>query len=126
MSKLRSGYVLALVPVLLAVALHFYEHVALSDNGFSLGFFLWAVMPYGLCVAGLAMSWNPLSVGFAATVALAFDLLAHHSVFIHPTNSTAPLILLFMPLYNAVLWIPAAMLLAHLARRWLANSERHL
>ena len=116
MSGIRAKYLVALVPVLLAVGLHLHEHVALSDNGFSLGFFLWAVMPYALCVAGLAMSWNPLSVGFAATVALAFDLLAHYSVFIHPTSSTAPLILLFMPLYNAVVWIPAAMLLAHLVR----------
>jgi hypothetical protein len=125
MSRIRGTYVVAIVPLVLGIALHLYEHVALSDNGFSLGFFLWSILPYGMCVAGLAMSWNPLPVGFAATVALMFDLVAHYSVFVHPTNSTAPLILLFAPLYDALLWIPAAMLLAHLARRWLASAARN-
>jgi hypothetical protein len=120
---MRGAYLTALVPILLGAALHLYEHVGLSDNGFSLGFFLWSLLPYGLCVAGLALSWRPLSVAFAASVALAFDLLADYSVFIHPTSSTAPLVLLFMPLYSTVLWIPLAMLLAHLARR-LTESRR--
>ncbi|HKW54867.1 MAG TPA: hypothetical protein VJO12_14335 [Stellaceae bacterium] len=124
MNRWRVPYLAALVPILLAISLHLYEHVALSDNGFSPGFFLWSLLPYAVCIFGLALSWNPLSLAFAASVALAFDLLAHYSVFIHPTSSTAPLILLFMPIYNAVLWIPAAMLLAHLARRWLAGSAR--
>ena len=117
MSRIRGTYVVAIVPLVLGIALHLYEHVALSDNGFSLGFFLWSISPYGLCGAGLAMAWNPLSVGFAAAFALTFDLVAHYSVFVHPTSSTAPLILLFTPLYDTLLWIPAAMLLAHLARR---------
>jgi hypothetical protein len=114
----------AAAPILLAIALHLYEHIALSDNGFSLGFFLWSILPYGVCIAGLTMSWHSLSVAFAAAVALTFDLVAHYSVFIHPTSSTAPLILLFTPIYDALLWIPAAMLLAYLARRWLANGAR--
>jgi phosphoglycerol transferase MdoB-like AlkP superfamily enzyme len=125
MSRMRGAYVVALVPILLGVSLHLYEHVALSDHGFSPGFFLWAVMPYGLCIVGLALSWNPYSIGFAAAVVLTFDLLAHYAVFIHPTSSTAPLVLLFMPLYDAVLWIPAALLLAHSARRWLIGRARH-
>jgi hypothetical protein len=122
----RRVLAIALLPILAGIGLHGYEHALESDNGFSLGFFLWSVMPYGICVAGLAMSWNPLSVGFAASVALGFDLLAHYSVFVHPTSSTAPLVLLFMPVYDTVLWIPAALLLAHLARRWLANAARNL
>jgi hypothetical protein len=116
-SRLRGIYLAAVAPMLLGIGLHLYEHVAKSDNGFSPAFFLWAVMPYGLCLAGLAVSRRPLSLGFAAAVALAFDLVAHYSVFIHPTSSTAPLILLFMPFYNAVIWIPAALLLAHLVRQ---------
>jgi hypothetical protein len=121
----RRALAIALLPILAGISLHRYEHVALSDNGFSLGFFLWSISPYGLCGAGLAMAWNPLSVGFAAAFALTFDLVAHYSVFVHPTSSTAPLILLFTPLYDTLLWIPAAMLLAHLARRWHANGARN-
>jgi hypothetical protein len=124
-SRIHGAYLAALAPVLLGIGLHLYEHAALSDNGFSPAFFLWSVLPYAVCIAGLTMAWNPLSIGFAASVALAFDLLAHYSVFIHPTSSTAPLVLLFMPIYNAVLWIPAAMLLAHLVRRWLAQDARN-
>jgi hypothetical protein len=122
----RRALAIALLPILAGIGLHGYEHALESDNGFSLGFFLWSVMPYGICVAGLTMSWNPLSVAFAAAVALASDLLAHYSVFVHPTSSTAPLVLLFMPIYDTVLWIPAALLLAHLARRWLTNGARNL
>jgi hypothetical protein len=123
-SRIRGAYLLALAPIVLAVGLHLYEHVALSDNGFSPGFFLWSLLPYAACIAGLAAGWNPLSLAFAASVALAFDLLAHDGVFIHPTSSTAPLILLFMPICNAVLWIPATLLLAHMARRWLGKYAR--
>ena len=114
---MRGAYSAASVPILLAIGLHLYEHISLSDNGFSPGFFLWAVMPYALCIAGLALWPHPLAIGFAATVALAGDFMAHYAVFIHPTSSTAPLILLFMPIYNTLLWIPAALLLAHLVRR---------
>ena len=106
---------------MLGIGLHLYEHAALSDNGFSPAFFLWAAMPYGLCLTALALRRQPLSIGFAATVALAADVVAHYSVFFHPTSSTAPLILLFMPLYNTLLWMPAALLLAHLVRRRLAR-----
>jgi hypothetical protein len=120
--RLRGLYPAALVPILLGIGLHLYEHAALSDNGFSPGFFLWAAMPYGLCMAGLALRRQPLAIGFAATLALAADLVAHYSVFFHPTSSTAPLILLFMPLYNALLWIPAGLLLERdcfkLNRNW--------
>ena len=123
MMRLQRAQGAALAPIALGVALHLYEHAALSGNGFSPGFFLWSLLPYALCAAGLAMAWNPRSV--AAAVALAFDLLAHYSVFVHPTSSTTALVLLFMPIYNAVLWVPAAMLLAHLAQRWLANGTRH-
>jgi hypothetical protein len=122
MSGMRGAYSAALAPILLGIGLHLYEHAALSDNGFSPAFFLWAVMPYGLCMAGLVLRRQPLAVGFAATVALAADAIAHYSVFVHPTSSTAPLILLFMPLYNTLLWIPGALLLAYLVRRRLGGS----
>jgi hypothetical protein len=121
---MRGAYSAALLPIMLAIGLHLYEHLALSDNGFSPGFLLWSLLPYGVCVAGLAAGLHPASLAFAASVALAFDLLAHYGVFIHPTSSTAPLILLFMPIYNAVLWVPAAMLVAHLVRRRLAAGNR--
>ena len=73
---------------------------------FSLGFFLWAVMPYGLCLVGLVLFAKPVPIGLCAAVALLFDFLAHHAVFIRPTSSTAPLVLLFMPLWHVLLFVP--------------------
>ena len=32
MSRIRGTYVVAIVPLVLGIALHLYEHVALSDN----------------------------------------------------------------------------------------------
>jgi hypothetical protein len=95
-----------------AVALHAYEALLRTGGDPSLAFFLWPLAPYVLClvVAAVSASWIPPLAG--AITALLFDLNAHNAVFVHPTSSTAGLALLFVPLWNLLVFSPLAMLAA--------------
>ena len=89
----------------------------------SLGFFLWPLTPYALClvVAGVSISSIPAVAG--ALTALLFDLDAHNHVFVHPTSSTAGLALLFVPLWNLLVFSPLAMLGTWLLLRLRAKAN---
>jgi len=72
----------------LSGVLHAYENFAKAAEP-SLTWFLWAMLPYGVCL----VVWVRSSVGAPSLAgviaALAFDLVAHYDVFVHPTGSTA-------------------------------------
>jgi hypothetical protein len=106
-------HVLVLVVTAIAIALHAHE----SLPGLSLGFFLWPLVPYALCLIVAALSKSSIPAGAGAVTALIFDLDAHYVVFIHPTSSTAGLALFFVPLWNLLVYSPAAMLIAYLILR---------
>ena len=60
----------------------------------------------------------------ALALMLAADVAAFVSVFVWPTDAQSSLILLFMPLYNVVIVLPAALLLAATVRHVLARRRR--
>ncbi len=108
-----------------AVALHAYESFCLADRP-SPGFFLWLLVPYA--VAAL-FAWRfrwylPVAIGMIA--ALSLDLLNHHDVFVAPTSSTAGLNMIFVPLWSALLIVPAVILLAQWCVRKLVGARRAL
>ncbi|SRR6266536_2805932 len=117
-------YRLALLVAVLAIVLHVYENLAKAAEP-SLGWFLWAMLPYAICLA----VWARSSIGAPALAgviaALAFDLVAHYDVFVHPTHSTAALAMIFVPLWSTLLFCPAAMLLVWLTVRRRRVSEPH-
>ena len=107
----------------LGLVLHAYEQLALSRE-FSLGWLLWGLTPYAVCLAVLARSVNGAPSLCGAAVALVFDLIAHYDVFIHPTHSTAALAMIFVPLWGALIFCPVVMLVVWLivrGRRALLN-----
>ena len=108
----------------LAGFLHAYENLAKAAEP-SLAWFLWAMLPYVVCL----LIWIRSSVGspaFAGVIAaLAFDLVAHYDVFIHPTTSTAALAMIFVPLWSTLLFCPVAMLVVWLAVRRRDLNESH-
>jgi hypothetical protein len=125
-TPLQQPHVSVIAVVVLGVALHAYESFGLAENGPSLGFFLWGIVPYLLCLV-VAMSSKSAVPAFAgAVVALLFDLLAHYQVFVHPTSSTAGLALLFTPLWNTLVFSPLAILLFWLIRRRRARVNASL
>jgi hypothetical protein len=107
---------LALAVAALGLALHGYEQLALS-TAFSLGWLLWALLPYAVCLLVLFRSVSGVPALCGVLVAFAFDLIGHYNVFIHPTSSTAALALIFVPLWGALIFCPAAMLVAWLSVR---------
>jgi hypothetical protein len=101
----------------LGAALHAYESLFQTDGGPSLWFFLWGLMPYVLCTFVAMASKSPTPAAVGAVIALLFDLLTHYSVFVHPTSSTGALGLIFMPLWNTLVFAPLAILASRLILR---------
>ena len=101
----------------LAIALHAYENFPIKSVGFSVGVFVWSLAPYVLCLIVAALSRSSIPAVTGAVIALLFDLNAHVQVFVHPSSSTAGLALLFVPLWNLLVFAPLAMLGAWLLLR---------
>jgi hypothetical protein len=95
-----------------AAALHAYEHVYKSVGDPSVGFLLWAMVPYFLCLSLSAFPGTRAPVIAGGAVALAFDLWGHYSVFFNPKGSTAALALLFIPLWSTIIVVPLATFIA--------------
>ena len=94
--------------VVAAAGLHAYENMYKSAGDPSLGFFLWPMVPYAACLALSAFPGTRVAVIAGGALALAFDFWGYYSVFVNPESSTAALNLLFIPLWNTIIVVPAA------------------
>ena len=116
---LKAPHASVFVATVLAIALHAYENFPSEDpSAFTAGMFAWSLAPYALClfVASFSKSWIVPLAG--AVTALLFDLKVHNDLFVNtPTSSTAGLALLFVPLWNLLVFAPLAMLAAWLLLR---------
>ena len=119
--RFKAPHLGLIVIVLLAIALHVYETYVNSPGG--IGFLLWSSMPYALCVIVAALSTSSIPAVAGAVTAFLFDLGAHNDVFVHPTSSTAGLALLFVPLWNTLVFSPLAMFAAWSLRLRAGASE---
>jgi len=115
--RAKAPHVSLIALIALAIGLHAYENFVKSSGAFSLGFFLWSLTPYALCLVVAWFSVSSIPAVAGAVVALLFDLDAHNHVFVNPTSSTAGLALIFVPLWNTLVFAPLAMLAAMLLLR---------
>ena len=108
-----------------AISLHGYESFILADLP-SPGFFLWLLLPYGIAAIFLwRLSWYvPVSFGMGA--ALILDFLNHYAVFVESQSSTAALGMVFIPLWSAILVVPATILIARAVMRRRTGASRAL
>lgn len=120
--RANPAHVVALSVIAIAAALHAYEQLAKSSAP-SVDWFLWSMLPYALCLIVLVRSRSGIPAALGAGVGLALDLYAHYAVFVHPTSSTAALALIFVPLWSALIFAPAAMLVAWLFVRRRVSGE---
>ena len=116
-TKIARPHISVVAVATLGVALHAYETFWLASDGPAFGFFLWALVPYAMCLIVAMTSKSAIPPLAGAVIALLFDLLAHYQVFVHPTSSTAALTLVFTPLWNTLIFSPIAMVLAWLVLR---------
>jgi hypothetical protein len=107
--------------IVIGIGLHAYVDLFLSDRPMSLfglvGVILWPSLPYVLCAVALRI-WGPVAAIGGSLVALGLDAASVYAVFIHPTSSTAPLALLFVPLYSLVIFTPLGIAAGRLTDRW--------
>jgi hypothetical protein len=74
-------------------------------QSFSLGWWLWSLAPYIVGGLFLFLKRPHATVGGLAIPAL-LDAGNYYSVFIHPESSTAGLGMLFVPLWNLIVFVP--------------------
>jgi hypothetical protein len=117
---MKNTHVVAAGLVLFGIALHSYTGLV-EATSFSLPLWLWSICPY--VIGGLLVIAGPFQVfiGALALIAVA-DLLVFRSIFIQPTSSTAPIALIFMPLWNLVVIGPIGAALGWFFG-WLARRD---
>ncbi len=118
--SMKRSHLLATGLVLLGIALH--AHIGLvKSTSISLPLLLWSISPY--VIGGLLVAAGPshVFVGALALVCMA-DLLLFRSIFTYPTSSTAPIALIFMPMWNIVVIGPIGALLGWLFA-WLVRRK---
>jgi hypothetical protein len=88
---------------------------------FLAGVTAFSLLPYGVTAAAAKHAATAGAV--AGTAALAADLFAVYTGLIRPTSSTAGLAIVFMPVWNLFIFVPAA-LLATLGFQRLRSHDR--
>lgn len=121
--RITAPHWLAIVLAVLAVGLHVYENAFMRTGAFSIGFLLWSLMPYGLCLVASSFSGTRIAAIAGAFVALSFDLMVHYDVFMNPRefNVASAFLLIFAPLCNTLIFCPLAIVIAW----WFLRRRNH-
>ena len=114
-NRVHKGY--AVIPIAIGLALDGYFLGLRDPDRFISGAFVWQILPYFLCAIALVLMRSALPALPAACVVVFFDALTMHDVFIAPTRSTAALALLWMPLWNLIIFAPLTLFLTWLVLR---------
>jgi hypothetical protein len=115
-TNLTAPHPYVYVPLALAVLLHGYENLARSSD-VSYGWFVWALLPYGLVLALSCFRGTREASIAGGVVALLLDGLVHYDVFVNPQGSTAALALIWIPIWSTLIFVPIATLVARLVIR---------
>ena len=121
-SQLRSPHPAIYVILGLAVAVHLYGNLTLVSRDFSSGSFLWALLPYGVVLALACFDGTRIPVVAGAALALVADIWTYHGVAVS-TSSTAGLAFLWVPLWNAIIVVPAGTFVAWVLVRMRPNNS---
>lgn len=119
LSSMKAPHALVWVVIGIAAALHLYENLSNNHSSFSYGWFTWALLPYLLVLVLACFKGTRLPALAGGVVALLVDLWTLREVFIDPKSSTASLALIWMPLWNMILFVPIATLIA-----WAVSRRR--
>ena len=104
----KAGFIIFSIAVCLHLLILFSGQGGIS--AFGLGLFVWALLPYIPCLLILINKKPPIISICGALPPLVLDFMAYRSVFISPQSSTAALILLWMPLWNMIGFMPAGVI----------------
>jgi hypothetical protein len=102
-----------------AIVFHVFQNLRMMSADFSYGWFLWALLPYGLVLVLSCFQGTRISVIAGAALALAADAWNCYEV-ARSTSSTASLNFIWIPIWNTIIVVPMATFLA-----WLLLRRRH-
>jgi hypothetical protein len=109
--------------VAIAVVLHGIEcFAAKGPTSAGAAFFIWGLTPYALCALVSSISTLRAAPFAGGALALAVDLLVHVEVFIAPHSSTSALLLIYVPLWNILVFVPVGTIVAWLILRRRSRS----
>src|SRR4051812_24913556 len=100
-----TARIMAYALLLFGVVLHTYTNVVEAQSP-SFGWWLWPLTPYIAGALVLLLFKRPQVTVGALLIPAILDAGIFYSLFIPPTNSTAALGLLFVPLWNLVVFVP--------------------
>lgn len=103
--------------------LHTYIH-AVEAEFFSIAFWLFSLSPYIAGAIILVRFRHAHATIGALSIPIVFDIFAFREVFVSPGSSTAPLILLFAPLWNLFLFVPVGAAIGRWVRNQLEEAAR--
>jgi hypothetical protein len=115
------------IVIALGLLLHAYTATVKSEGGltaFSFKLMIWSWVPYLICLA-LNFLVKPLTVFPAAILTFLLDIFNYYTVFINPKSSTAAIGLLWVPLWNIILFIPAGLLVEKIIVTVLARKQNN-
>jgi len=103
----------------LAIAFHVFQNLTMMSAQFAFGWFLWALLPYGLVLVLSCFEGTRLPAMAGAALALAADAWNYYEV-ARSTSSTAAINFIWIPIWNTIIVVPMATFLA-----WLFLRRRH-
>jgi hypothetical protein len=121
-AQLRLPHPVVYALLALAVAFHVYQNVTMMSADFSYGWFLWALLPYGLVLVLSCFEGTRLSIIAGAALALAADAWNYYEV-ARSTSSTAALNFIWIPIWNTIIVVPIATFVAWLLLRRLQPAS---
>jgi hypothetical protein len=130
MAGMRSHVTARLIAwglIVIGIGLHGYIDLFLSERPLSVFGFLgvigWPSLPYVACAVVLRVWGNIGAAIVGSATALVLDALTVYAVFIHPTSSTAPLAMLFVPLWSLLVFTPLGLSVGWLMDRRIRSRD---
>ena len=100
----------------LAIAFHVYQNLTMMSADFWYGWFLWALLPYGLVLVLSFFKGTRLPVIAGAMLALMADVWNYYEV-ARSTSSTAALNFIWAPIWHTLIVVPVGTFCAWLVLR---------
>jgi len=119
---MRRAYSIALLVTLIALAAHVYENFFMGYDSGSLGWLMWWLMPYLLCLGISFRSTFGILAAIGVAIVFAVDVAIHYITYMYPTGIASKFPLVLAPIVTTVLIALTAMVIARRSGRQRPNA----
>lgn len=103
--SMKTSCIVATALIVFGTVLHTYTWLVHASS-FSIPFWLWSMSPYLVAGALLWLFHQPQAATGAVVIPPIFDAANFYSVFVAPESSTAGLGMIFVPMWNLLVFVP--------------------